>query len=62
MSEYTDTIEQNIEFEAFSLYDVYSFLRGITDSENAIYAIQKQGWKTEALEAYLEEIESHVEV
>jgi hypothetical protein len=54
MSLYTDTIEQNPEFEAFSLVDVYEFLRNATDHERALRAISLNNWNTTWLEQHLE--------
>jgi len=54
MSLYTDTIEQNVEFEAFSLMDIYGFLLNVTNHEGALDAIRKMNWKTDWLEKHLE--------
>jgi hypothetical protein len=54
MSAYTDIIEQNPEHEAFSLVDVYEFLRNATDHEGALRAIGMNNWKTTWLEKHLE--------
>jgi hypothetical protein len=54
MSAYTDIIEQNPEHEAFSLVDVYEFLRKVTDHERALRAISLNNWNTTWLEQHLE--------
>ncbi|MFN4945133.1 MAG: hypothetical protein ACK5FG_00370 [Chryseotalea sp.] len=54
MSEYTTAIEKNPEMEAFSLLDVFDFLVKVTSEENALHAIESNGWKTDELRKTIE--------
>jgi hypothetical protein len=54
MSQYTDAIEKNPEMEAFSLLDVFDFLVKVTSEENALHAIESNGWKTDELRKTIE--------
>jgi hypothetical protein len=55
MSKYTDAIEKNpADMEAFSLLDVFDFLVKVTSEENALHAIESNGWKTDELRKTIE--------